>query len=106
MVRGEKREEDEASTLVTMARYSGHGLTLALAIGFFLFLGWSVDQRLGTTPLLTVIGSFVGAGAGFYHLLQHIVLIPRAEEEARRAQAETRDEGDPTAGPPTRGEDE
>ena len=36
-----------------------------------------VDGRLGSAPILTVIGAFVGGGAGFYSLYYHIVIEPR-----------------------------
>lgn len=67
--------------LVALARFSGHGLTLAVSTGLFLLLGWWLDGRAGTTPLLTILGALIGAGAGFYSLLQHMLLRPR--EEAR-----------------------
>jgi hypothetical protein len=54
---------NDRSALSEMARYSGHGLTLALAMGLFLALGWWLDGRLGTTPVLTIVGALVGAGA-------------------------------------------
>lgn len=69
-----------------MARLSGHGLTIALSTGLFLLAGWWVDGRLGTTPLLTVVGALVGAAAGFYSLLQHMVFFPREQEARRRDQ--------------------
>jgi F0F1-type ATP synthase assembly protein I len=77
----------EESTMQAMARFSGHGLTIALSTGLFLLAGWWVDGRLGTTPLLTVIGALLGAAAGFYSLLQHMVFFPR-EQEARERKAE------------------
>lgn len=76
--------------LVTMARYSGHGLTLALATAGFLFLGWWMDGKLGTAPWLTILGALVGAGGGFYHILQHLIFFPRAEEERRKAERDRR----------------
>ncbi len=84
--------EDDQSTLVLLGRYSGHGLTIAAATGFFLLLGWWVDGRLGSTPLFTVIGALVGAGAGFYSMLQHVLLRPRAAE-AEASKAAERDAG-------------
>lgn len=66
-------------------RYLGHGLTWALSTVLFLFLGRVVDRWLGTTPLFTILGAFVGAGAGFYNLYYHIVVEPR-ERERRRGQ--------------------
>ena len=81
----------EESTMQAMARLSGHGLTIALSTGLFLLGGWWVDGRLGTTPLLTVIGALVGAAAGFYSLLQHMVFFPR-EQEARMGDPGTPDD--------------
>jgi len=85
MDRGSKEGGDGEAPLVTMARFSGHGLTFAMATAGFLFLGWWVDGKLGTTPWLTILGALVGAAGGFYHILQHLVFFPR--EEARRRDA-------------------
>lgn len=90
-VRSPDDGEDDRSTLVLLGQYSGHGLTIAAATGFFLLLGWWVDGRLGLTPLFTVIGALVGAGAGFYSMLQHVLLRPRAAESD--AAASERDRG-------------
>jgi hypothetical protein len=39
---------------------------------------------LGTTPLLLVLGAFIGAAAGFYSLYYHIVIEPRQRENDPR----------------------
>jgi F0F1-type ATP synthase assembly protein I len=69
--------EEEQSTLPTLARYSGHGLTLALSMGLFLLAGWWLDGRVGTTPIFTITGALVGAAGGFYHMIYHLLLRPR-----------------------------
>lgn len=79
----DEESPEPESPLVQIAHYSGHGLTLALSTGMFLVGGWWVDGKLGSRPLFTIIGAFVGAGAGFYSVVQHLVLMPR--ERARRA---------------------
>ena len=53
---------------VDIARYLGLGLTWALSTALFLYLGSLVDGWLDTKPVFTLIGAFVGAAAGFYHL--------------------------------------
>lgn len=94
------RTEEEEPTLVILARYSGHGLTIAMSTALFLLAGWWVDGRLGTEPLFTIMGALVGAAAGFYSMLQHVLLIPRqrerdaADERARRAREGKRSEDD------------
>lgn len=66
-------------------RYMGYGLNLALSTLLFLLVGWWVDSKLGTAPVLLIVGAFVGATAGFYSLYFHVVVEPRreAEEEDR-----------------------
>ncbi len=59
------------------AQYMGHGLTVALGTLLFSLIGWWVDSKLGTTPVLTILGAFVGAGAGFYRLYYYVVIEPR-----------------------------
>ncbi len=61
-------------------QFLGYGLQWALATVLFLFLGWLADGWLGTKPLLTIIGAFVGAGAGFYSLYYHVVVEPRRRD--------------------------
>jgi F0F1-type ATP synthase assembly protein I len=44
-------------------------------------VGWWLDNRLGTVPVFTVLGAFVGAAAGLYSLYHHVVLEPRRQRE-------------------------
>ncbi|MFP3948532.1 MAG: AtpZ/AtpI family protein [Longimicrobiales bacterium] len=83
---GRKRDESEESSsgrkgllgsddiIAASARFAGHGLTFALATLVFLLVGNWADGRLGTEPLLTVVGGLVGAAAGFWHLYVNITL--------------------------------
>ena len=63
------------------ARFVGLGLTLALSVLLFLGGGWWLDGRFGTAPLFTIVGTFVGAGAGFYHMYLEVVVRPRSGED-------------------------
>ncbi len=62
-------------------QYMGHGLTMALATLLFFLIGWWADSKLGTTPVLTILGAFLGAGAGFYRLYHHVVIEPRLKSK-------------------------
>jgi hypothetical protein len=62
---------------VEVSRYLGYGLTWALSTLLFLYLGTLGDKWLGTKPLLTMIGAFVGAAAGFYYMYVHLVQRPK-----------------------------
>jgi ATP synthase protein I len=66
-------EEGPDPVMVSMARYSGYGLQLAASVGLFMAGGWWLDGKLGTKPLLTILGALLGGGAGFYSLYQHLV---------------------------------
>lgn len=56
-----------------LGRHAGHGLTLAAATALFAWLGLQADERLGTGPLLVVVGAAVGFGAGFYSMYRSLV---------------------------------
>jgi len=63
-------------------QFMGFGLTWALSVLLFLGVGAWLDSRLGTQPILLILGAFVGAGAGFYYLYFHIVIEPRQRERS------------------------
>lgn len=44
------------------------GLEFTASILAGLFVGWWADRRIGTEPWLLILGTFVGAAAGFYNL--------------------------------------
>ena len=62
-------------------QHMGHGLSVHLATLLFLLIGWWLDVKLGTGPILLILGAFVGAGAGFYRLYYHVVIEPRSKSE-------------------------
>jgi hypothetical protein len=65
---------------VEYGRYLGLGLTWALSTALFLYLGSLVDGWLKTEPAFTVVGAFVGAVAGFYHLYHQLMRATRERE--------------------------
>jgi len=74
---GQRPGDSEAQRKAMMrasGQFMGHGLTWALAVLLFMAGGFWADGRLGTAPVLMVIGAFVGGGAGFYSLYYHIVI--------------------------------
>lgn len=66
-----------------VASYLGHGLTLAASTLLFLWLGTKADGWLGTEPWLALVGAFVGAGAGFYHMVHHLIVAPQAKRDEK-----------------------
>ena len=45
-------------------------MTLAVVVGMFAYGGYWLDERLGTKPLLLVVGILLGLLGGFVHLLR------------------------------------
>jgi F0F1-type ATP synthase assembly protein I len=52
--------------------YVGVGFQFAGSILFFLFLGWKADAWIGTRPLLTILGAFLGGALGFYAMMRQV----------------------------------
>lgn len=77
MVQQRKTEPGSA----TVSKYLSVGLTSALSTALFAYLGLAGDRRLGTEPFLTLLGALVGAGAGFYHMYHHLVVVPREQKK-------------------------
>lgn len=65
-------------------QFLGLGLTWALAVLLFLGIGAWIDSKLGTSPILMILGAFVGGAAGFYSLYYHIVIETRERDEPPR----------------------
>ena len=63
-------------------RFLGVGVTWALSTALFLYLGMLVDARLGTGPVLSLVGALIGAVAGFYYVYrQSLASIRRKDDE-------------------------
>lgn len=69
------------SGLGSAGEVAGVGIQFAGAILLFLFAGRWLDERLGTSPWLLLLGVFVGAGAGFFSIYRQLVVAPRERKE-------------------------
>ena len=78
---GDQKESDPREVIRASGQYMGFGLTWALSVLLFLGVGAWLDSKLGTGPILLIVGAFVGAGAGFYSLYYHIVIEPRQKQQ-------------------------
>jgi F0F1-type ATP synthase assembly protein I len=59
-----------------MGRFAHLGFQLALVTGLFLMAGWWLDGRLGSTPILTIVGALAGAAAAFYSVIRQVLVKP------------------------------
>jgi F0F1-type ATP synthase assembly protein I len=79
----EDRRNDQSGTVWSeMGRYAHLGFQLALSTGLFLLGGWWLDGKIGTTPLLTIVGAFAGAAAGFYSMIHQLTRSSRTGDPA------------------------
>lgn len=81
MAEHDRKEFQQASLWQAAGQFTGYGLTLALSTLLFLLGGWWLDGKVGTTPLFTILGAFLGAGGGFYSLYYHVVVEPRERDK-------------------------
>jgi hypothetical protein len=77
---GPASKDSRASIKAASSDALGHGITIAVAIGMFLWLGDLADKALGTSPVLALLGMFLGAAAGFYRLYVHMVVLPNRDD--------------------------
>ena len=64
-------------------QYAGAGIQLAVSIFLCLLGGNWLDRHWGTTPLFLILGTFLGAGAGFYNLYK-ILTLANAEDKKKK----------------------
>lgn len=88
------RPDDRESGFSSAGEVMGVGLQFAGAILIFLFAGRWLDDRLGTSPWLLLLGVFIGAGGGFYSLYRQLVITPRERQQRRREQPDDRPGGE------------
>ena len=65
--------EEKPPQNVEIARALSVGLTWALSTALFLYLGSLADGWLGTKPVFTLIGAFIGAAAGFCYVYSQLM---------------------------------
>ena len=84
-----------------LVRYSHLGIQFALVILLGIFLGVRLDRKLGTGSILTLVGTFVGAGIGFYVLYRET----QSSKESDSDRADRDDRGPDGGGGDPDGED-
>lgn len=80
----EKPENEE----LNLSSFAGVGLQFAVSIVLFLLLGQWADRKLGTSPVLVLVGVFIGGGAAFYSMYRRLTAAQKADDERRRRQKE------------------
>jgi len=75
--------DSDTSSIGAAAKYAGLGFQLVGSILLFLYLGRSVDRRIGTEPLFLLLGVFTGLAASIYSMYRSLMADQRREAERR-----------------------
>ena len=66
-----------------LARHSSYGLTWVLTVALLGWGGLALDERLGTSPLLVLLGATLGIVGGFYRLYLRLIVEPERMKKGR-----------------------
>ena len=80
-------------------RYTGLGLQFAATIGVFGYGGFWLDEKLGTLPLLLIIGVFLGFALGTFSLVKRLPPNSKRSDPTRDSTSSSDDERGPTQTP-------
>ena len=70
-------------------RYSNLGFTFAANILIWFFGGYWLDGKIGTVPLLTILGTVIGAVSGFIYLIRALKQIGQDLEAEEKPEDES-----------------
>lgn len=76
----------ERSGLASATTLAGAGIEFAVAIVVFLYIGKWLDGRFGTSPILMIVGVFIGAAGGFYGLYRSLMARQPRSQAPKREQ--------------------
>jgi F0F1-type ATP synthase assembly protein I len=65
-------------------QYSGLGITLAVVILVFLWVGMKLDEWLNTSPWLTLTMTMLGFFGGFYNFFLNIQKLSKQDKEKNK----------------------
>ena len=68
------RGEKQSDLWAQVGFYTGLGFIIPAAVVVAYVLGWFVDQKIGTSPVLAIIMSFVGLAGGIWETVRIITL--------------------------------
>ena len=84
-VPGDTKRSDLSRVYRQVGPYLGLGVQFVASILLFLFLGRWLDTKLGTTPILMLVGVVFGATAGFYHFFRTVMQLQDKEKREKES---------------------
>ncbi len=71
--KSKKTLENLSESYRKLAPYLNIGTFWAASVLIFTWLGWYLDRKWNTHPWFTIIGAFIGIGAGFYNFFKVVL---------------------------------
>ena len=87
-----RKPDPKTDEPLNMSNFAGAGIQFAVAIVLFLLLGQWADRKLGTSPVLLLIGVFVGGGAAFYSMYRRVTAAQKADDERRKRERDKKEQ--------------
>jgi F0F1-type ATP synthase assembly protein I len=82
---GGRSHSDEASRRSILGSYAAAGVQFGAVLLVFTGLGYWLDTRIDTLPLLTLLGAALGGVGGFLHLYRSLTALGRERPPGARA---------------------
>ncbi len=77
---GKPAEESRRELIRLSSQFLGLGMTFAVSVALFGWVGFEVGKRTGAESLLTLLGVLFGGAVGFYSLYAQVVKRSREEQ--------------------------
>jgi ATP synthase protein I len=79
----EQEENKHIKIYRDVSPYLGLGFQLAASIVLMFFLGWWLDKKFVSSPLLTIIFSFLGGFAGIYNVIKVVLELNKKKKSEK-----------------------
>lgn len=80
---GEGDRQSQPGALRQVGALAGAGVQFAAIVSLCVAAGWWLDEKLGTSPWLLLVGGLLGAVAAFYHLYRLLLNVSAADDKDR-----------------------
>ncbi len=73
---GKPADESRRELIRVSSQFLGLGMTFAVSVALFGWVGFEVGKRTGAESLLTLLGVLFGGAVGFYSLIVQVMKRP------------------------------
>ena len=85
---GKPADESRRELIRVSSQFLGLGMTFAVSVALFGWVGFEVGKRTGAESLLTLLGVLFGGAVGFYSLYTQVVMKSRQEQGQKQGHEE------------------